>query len=380
MASRATSLRCSSASSESGNGSGRFPLWARPASCCSARCRARPSIKRGCRYFTGRSFASCTGRNPRRSRPCSGSRPRSSPAIPIRSARSRRPSSRARCSFDRAFSSRAPSPSARGSRAGCARRQAQRSSATTRWPKPAPSPGAVRPTGPRLHPLEGAVEPNRIGAGCSSPTCAIASCPPLVRYRTGDLASVEEPGSPCACGFRGRSLSRFEGRLAARLLDVSGRRVDPSQLQPLISKLGGAPVPARAGRRGRGALALLRPRRAGGGLDPRARASSREVAVGARRVAPRASDRASVCVWRKAHRLPDLRSLTRLGPVAAPVSLAAALWLECAVSPEKKRRTTRRARRPPKGFGADYCCSPSKSSGPGPPSTTKVQGPPREQI
>jgi len=58
---------------------------------------------------------------------------------------------------------------------------------------------------------------------------------PLIRYATGDLAGVEE--TSCGCGTRGRVLVRFEGRLSARFVAADGRRVDPSQLHPLLSAL-----------------------------------------------------------------------------------------------------------------------------------------------
>lgn len=59
---------------------------------------------------------------------------------------------------------------------------------------------------------------------------------PLIRYVTGDLASVEDAGR-CACGTHGRVLARFEGRLSARFVASDGQRVDPSQLHPLLSAL-----------------------------------------------------------------------------------------------------------------------------------------------
>lgn len=57
---------------------------------------------------------------------------------------------------------------------------------------------------------------------------------PLVRYRTGDLGVLEQG---CACGHRGPTISAFLGRRAERFVNRRGERVDPSQLQPLLSKL-----------------------------------------------------------------------------------------------------------------------------------------------
>jgi phenylacetate-CoA ligase len=59
---------------------------------------------------------------------------------------------------------------------------------------------------------------------------------PLIRYRTGDLGEVARR-PPCACGFAGRDLERLEGRVASRFVAASGARVDPGQLQPLLSRL-----------------------------------------------------------------------------------------------------------------------------------------------
>lgn len=66
---------------------------------------------------------------------------------------------------------------------------------------------------------------------------------PLVRYRTGDLGEVESGGAgrgtePCACGVRGPRIACFGGRIAARFTAPDGRRVDPAQLHPLLSRLG----------------------------------------------------------------------------------------------------------------------------------------------
>ncbi len=64
---------------------------------------------------------------------------------------------------------------------------------------------------------------------------------PLIRYRTGDLGVVlPEPGGDarCACGARGPVLARLLGRVVSRFATEDGRRVDPSQLQPLVTRLG----------------------------------------------------------------------------------------------------------------------------------------------
>ncbi|MBI3099241.1 MAG: phenylacetate--CoA ligase family protein [Planctomycetes bacterium] len=58
---------------------------------------------------------------------------------------------------------------------------------------------------------------------------------PLVRYRTGDLGRIV--WEPCECGYRGPSLVRLEGRLAARFIATDGRKVDPSQVEPILTRL-----------------------------------------------------------------------------------------------------------------------------------------------
>lgn len=61
---------------------------------------------------------------------------------------------------------------------------------------------------------------------------------PLIRYRTGDLGEVRPDDGPCACGSRGDHLVALAGRLVSRFVTAAGARVDPSQLQPLLSRLG----------------------------------------------------------------------------------------------------------------------------------------------
>ncbi|MCC6809114.1 MAG: hypothetical protein IT381_16925 [Deltaproteobacteria bacterium] len=76
---------------------------------------------------------------------------------------------------------------------------------------------------------------------------------PLVRYRTGDLGALG--AGACACGLAGATIDAFHGRRAERFSDRRGARVDPSQLQPLLSKL---PVQQfRLEQRRRGEAALL---------------------------------------------------------------------------------------------------------------------------
>jgi phenylacetate-CoA ligase len=58
---------------------------------------------------------------------------------------------------------------------------------------------------------------------------------PLVRYQTGDLGTVTD--AACECGLPGRTITALHGRLTERFVDRKGTRVDPSQLQPLLSKL-----------------------------------------------------------------------------------------------------------------------------------------------
>lgn len=87
----------------------------------------------------------------------------------------------------------------------------------------------------RFHVLEGAVEVESV-AGEILVTNLRNPFFPLVRYHTGDLATVA-PAEPCECGATTRALRDFAGRVAARFLAADGRRVDPSQLQPVLSKL-----------------------------------------------------------------------------------------------------------------------------------------------
>ncbi len=61
---------------------------------------------------------------------------------------------------------------------------------------------------------------------------------PLIRYRTGDLGEIRPDDGPCACGARGAYLPSLEGRVVSRFVTPGGARVDPSQLQPLLSRLG----------------------------------------------------------------------------------------------------------------------------------------------
>ncbi len=88
----------------------------------------------------------------------------------------------------------------------------------------------------RLHVLEPAVIAENTPDGELVVTNLRNTFFPLIRYATGDLAIVEEAGR-CACGTHGRVLARFEGRLSARFVAADGRRVDPSQLHPILSAL-----------------------------------------------------------------------------------------------------------------------------------------------
>jgi len=58
---------------------------------------------------------------------------------------------------------------------------------------------------------------------------------PLIRYRTGDLGEIAS--EPCSCGYRGRSVVRLSGRVAERFEDRAGRSVDPSRVEPVLSRL-----------------------------------------------------------------------------------------------------------------------------------------------
>ena len=63
---------------------------------------------------------------------------------------------------------------------------------------------------------------------------------PLIRYRTGDIASIME--GPCPCGRTFSRMSRVTGRSDEVLL-VNGVRVYPSQIEEaLVKTLGSAPV------------------------------------------------------------------------------------------------------------------------------------------
>lgn len=90
------------------------------------------------------------------------------------------------------------------------------------------------PSSGRRHVLEGAVELEEKG-GELLVTNLRNRFFPLIRYHTGDLATLEV--DRCPCGFAGRSLGAFQGRVASRFLTRSGARIDPSQLQPLLSAL-----------------------------------------------------------------------------------------------------------------------------------------------
>jgi phenylacetate-coenzyme A ligase PaaK-like adenylate-forming protein len=91
------------------------------------------------------------------------------------------------------------------------------------------------PRSRRWHLLEGAVEAESVASELLV-TNLRNSLFPLIRYRTGDLGEVARR-PPCACGFAGRDLERLEGRVASRFVAASGARVDPGQLQPLLSRL-----------------------------------------------------------------------------------------------------------------------------------------------
>lgn len=58
---------------------------------------------------------------------------------------------------------------------------------------------------------------------------------PLVRYRTGDLGRIEE--RDCDCGYRGPSLVELSGRRASRFVTASGTEVDPSKVEPILTRL-----------------------------------------------------------------------------------------------------------------------------------------------
>ncbi len=57
---------------------------------------------------------------------------------------------------------------------------------------------------------------------------------PLIRYRTGDLGEIA--WKPCDCGYRGPSIARLAGRTACRFLASGGRLVDPSKVEPILTK------------------------------------------------------------------------------------------------------------------------------------------------
>ncbi len=77
---------------------------------------------------------------------------------------------------------------------------------------------------------------------------------PLVRYQTGDLGAVTDDA--CACGQPGRTITALHGRRAERFVDRNGTRVDPSQLQPLLSKLPVAQFRVEQTKRGEIALTV----------------------------------------------------------------------------------------------------------------------------
>lgn len=58
---------------------------------------------------------------------------------------------------------------------------------------------------------------------------------PLIRYRTGDRGDIGT--DDCPCGYRGPSLLRLHGRTTDRFEDAEGRPVDPSRIEPVLSKL-----------------------------------------------------------------------------------------------------------------------------------------------
>lgn len=87
----------------------------------------------------------------------------------------------------------------------------------------------------RFHVVEGAVEVENAGeellvTNLRNPLF------PLIRYHTGDLARVEARSS-CGCGASTRTLASLRGRIASRFVAANGTRVDPSQLQPVLSRL-----------------------------------------------------------------------------------------------------------------------------------------------
>jgi phenylacetate-coenzyme A ligase PaaK-like adenylate-forming protein len=58
---------------------------------------------------------------------------------------------------------------------------------------------------------------------------------PLIRYRTGDRGEIA--WRECDCGYRGPSLVRLSGRSASRFVAASGELVDPSKVEPLLTRL-----------------------------------------------------------------------------------------------------------------------------------------------
>jgi phenylacetate-CoA ligase len=58
---------------------------------------------------------------------------------------------------------------------------------------------------------------------------------PLIRYRTGDLGEIASEG--CSCGYAGPSIVRLSGRTGGRFEDRQGVRVDPSRVEPVLSRL-----------------------------------------------------------------------------------------------------------------------------------------------
>jgi phenylacetate-CoA ligase len=57
---------------------------------------------------------------------------------------------------------------------------------------------------------------------------------PLLRYRTGDAGTVER--EECACGYRGWSILRFEGRRSCWYRLPDGTRVDAWRLAPVFKQ------------------------------------------------------------------------------------------------------------------------------------------------
>ena len=128
---------------------------------------------------------------------------------------------------------------------------------------------------------------------------------PLLRYRTGDLASLSR--EPCACGRTLARISRIKGRTDDMLV-VRGVNVFPSEVEStLLSVPGLAPHyqlrlqrPGRArrpDRRGRGGRLGLRPARARGrgGAPARSRARARLPGARARRARDSRARRARRC-------------------------------------------------------------------------------------